>query len=86
MEGWALPAHGPRLWWEQQAFLPASLASKFCQPVSHIALMSQIFPLFLPRAAGEGVGRGFLGNRTSFVLLSHCPPCLQAERFLSISL
>lgn len=56
MEGWALPASGPRLWWEQQALLPASLASKFCPPVSHTALMSQIFPFSLPRAAGEGVG------------------------------
>lgn len=72
-EGQALPAHGPQLWWEQQALVPAHLASEFCRPVSHTALMSQVFPSFLPRAAGERVG-GLLGNRTSLPLLSHCPP------------
>lgn len=59
IEGRALPAHGPQWWWEQQALVPAHLASEFCRPVSHTALMSQVFPSFLPRAAGERVG-GFV--------------------------
>ena len=53
IEGRALPAHGPQWWWEQQALVPAHLVSEFCRPVS------QVFPSFLPRAAGERVG-GFV--------------------------